>query len=434
MKTELLWITFFYGLIFIIGGKIACSVDYSKNIYLLFWETLIFRLISVFFYYYYFIHFHGQPFLLLESDEMGYHGHGIFLSNALKEGQFNLLEIFPASFSDFGYPFFLSLVYVIFGDNILITRIIQAVISAFSVILLYKISRNYFSKEISMLAAVMMMFSPILSLFSSIHLKETVFIFIFLYIMHIIIHFVQKYKSFFNLNLIVIIFFIIVLFAFRPAVALSMFFSFLVFYWFKGYGKFKITRLIILGIYFIAFIFLINIFSLSNEIDIMINKSSTYSNVVIEGSGSSVLKTVAGLPVFIIIGILGPLPNLLNFNIDTEQLLTINLYSIDCIVKGILAFFALIGLNYILRHQFKLLIYVILVYITNFIVIALAGVTFNFRYQLLILPIFYLFASVGIFLMNKKKYTYFSLYVIIYTFIVFLYNYIKMKELGMLLI
>jgi 4-amino-4-deoxy-L-arabinose transferase-like glycosyltransferase len=436
MNYNIFLITLVQLLIFIILGIYFFSLNLKDKIftYNLFWITLFYRLIIVFFYYNFFIDFHGEPFLLLESDEMGYNGQGIMLSNALKNGNFNLLSIFPGQFSDFGYPLFLSIVYTIFGQHVLWARIIQAFLSAFSTILLYKIAKHYFSLSIAKLASIFMMLCPIFSLFSAIHLKETVFIFLILLSMHYATKILYYPNRFIIIKYILFTFITFSLFAFRPAVAISMIMSFLITYLYSGVPGKKIIRPIILIFYSIVFLFLIYTFSLNDEINSMIEKSTSYSNTVVSASGSRTLINIAGLPVFLIIGLIGPLPNLLNFNIDQEQLLTINLFSGDAILKGFLAFFVLNGLLYLIKNNFKQRLYLLLVFFLNFIIVILAGVSFNYRFQLIFLPIFFIFTAVGIMkTFNDAKFKYFIFYSIVYTFITIIFNYVKLKDLGMLL-
>lgn len=77
------------------------------------------------------------------------------------------------------YPFFLSGIYFLFGQNYTIVRIIQGILSAFLCIIIYYIAKNIFSKKVAMISAGILALYPVLIVYIGLILTETLFTFLF---------------------------------------------------------------------------------------------------------------------------------------------------------------------------------------------------------------------------------------------------------------
>lgn len=75
-----------------------------------------------------------------------------------------------------GYPFFLSIVYRIFGVRPAIALFFQILLSGFIPIFLYLNAELLFSKRIAKIAAVLSIFEPVSIIYSNILLSETLFV------------------------------------------------------------------------------------------------------------------------------------------------------------------------------------------------------------------------------------------------------------------
>lgn len=158
--------------------------NYSPKAFIkkLFTTALIIRVIYVVFSYWFYNEMTGTPFEFGAADvgfynEMGQYGHKL-----LSSGEWNLLEKFEAyanmELSDSGYPIYLSLVYCIFDDSILITRIVKALWSAWTCILIYKLSSRNFGENIGRMSAIFCLLMPNLIYYCGSHLKETEMVFL----------------------------------------------------------------------------------------------------------------------------------------------------------------------------------------------------------------------------------------------------------------
>ncbi len=78
------------------------------------------------------------------------------------------------------YPYFLALIYRVFGVNLLIPRIIQSVIGSFSCVLVQKIGRQIFNKKVGNIAGVIAAFYPLFIFFDNELLIPSVLIFLVL--------------------------------------------------------------------------------------------------------------------------------------------------------------------------------------------------------------------------------------------------------------
>ncbi|MCQ2344350.1 MAG: hypothetical protein MJ002_05445 [Paludibacteraceae bacterium] len=79
--------------------------------------------------------------------------------------------------SDIGYVFYLTTLYKIYGSNIIITRLIKAFLSAYTCVLVYRLSRRTFGERTGRLAAIFSMLMPNLIIYCGLHLKETEMLF-----------------------------------------------------------------------------------------------------------------------------------------------------------------------------------------------------------------------------------------------------------------
>lgn len=144
----------------------------------LFLISLAIRVVWVVFSYYYYINATGQPFEYASADAIGYHEGAEWIS------QRSFSEIYQHYFgnvvgvSDLGYIFYLSLLYKLIGPNIIVARLIKAALSAFSVVLIYRLSVRTFGEETAKMAGIMTALMPNLIIYCGYHLKETEMLFL----------------------------------------------------------------------------------------------------------------------------------------------------------------------------------------------------------------------------------------------------------------
>lgn len=156
--------------------KIKSDRQFVKT---LFWIAVLIRLIWVVGSYFYYLEWTGQPFEYEAADSIGYHEEATWLAGS--EWYVTWWWYFGERFhglADVGYPLYLTILYKIFGNVVIIPRLIKALLSAYTCILVYKISVRSFGEETGRMAAIMCALMPNLIIYCGYHLKETEMIFL----------------------------------------------------------------------------------------------------------------------------------------------------------------------------------------------------------------------------------------------------------------
>ena len=149
----------------------------------LFWSALALRVVWVLVSYLLYNNWTGIPFSIGAADELFYDDVAHHAASKLREGQWNLYAVIQkystlTVFSDMGYPMYLSLLYWIFDDSILIARLIKAILSAWTAVLVYKVASRNFGEATGRIAGVFCMLMPNLIYYCSFQLKEIEMVFL----------------------------------------------------------------------------------------------------------------------------------------------------------------------------------------------------------------------------------------------------------------
>ena len=108
----------------------------------------------------------------------------------------------PTALYAIGWPFFLSVIYRIFGYSLIVPQLINAMLSVGSVILTYKLATFVLDSRRALIATVLMAINPAMILYSSTHGTESLFTFQILLIAWLILRFLHHDQS--NKHLIMI--------------------------------------------------------------------------------------------------------------------------------------------------------------------------------------------------------------------------------------
>lgn len=131
------------------------------------------RIAWVTFSYFFYLFHTGKPFEFEAADSMGYWDDAVWLSDENFTFIVDYLFVNRDSVSDSGYLFYLSLLCKLVGPNIFVTRVIKAIWSTATVLLLYIFARRNVGEETARLAAVLACFMPNLIIYCGLQLKET---------------------------------------------------------------------------------------------------------------------------------------------------------------------------------------------------------------------------------------------------------------------
>ena len=146
---------------------------YSEHIYLrrLFITALIIRLIYVVFIYYFYIDETGKPHAYYAGDELLYQSVATtWYEYGYEDFRAELRDYLD--FSDTGYCWWLAILYLPFGPEVLVGRVVKCIIDAFTCLLLYNLSKRNFGESAGRIAAIFYMLMPNTWFYCGVTLKE----------------------------------------------------------------------------------------------------------------------------------------------------------------------------------------------------------------------------------------------------------------------
>ena len=152
------------------------TLDEKKFVRKLFFTALIFRIVWVTFSYFYYFLRTGIPFEFSSSDALEYHEAAVWFRQIGWKATFDYLSRVPIG--DTGYPIYLTALYTIIGPNIYLARVAKALLSAFTSVLVYKLTKRTINEETGRMAGIFCCLAPNLIMYCGMHLKETEMIFL----------------------------------------------------------------------------------------------------------------------------------------------------------------------------------------------------------------------------------------------------------------
>ena len=185
------WQWWFFGAIEVLGffyfaNRLSKQCFHLNSLHFtqkLFWRALFLRLLWVFISYFLYQHWTGTPFSIDAGDELYYNEVAQYAANMMRKSNWNIYSNIHAysggaQFSDMGYPIYLTFVYWIFGNSIFIARVIKAILSAWTVILMYRLTTRNFGEQTGRMVAIMCALMPNLIYYCSFQLKEIEMVFL----------------------------------------------------------------------------------------------------------------------------------------------------------------------------------------------------------------------------------------------------------------
>lgn len=190
MSHMLNWQWWFFGIIEVCGFFYFANY-FSKRWYYgtpkyfmqqVFWLSFFLRAVWVVISYLLYQHWTGNPFSIGAADELFYDEVAHYAAKMMRQGDWNIysniVNYSGAAFSDMGYPLFLTAIYYIFGDSIIVARLIKAILGAWTAVLMYKLATRNFGEQVGRITAIMCMLMPNLIYYCSMQLKEVEMVFL----------------------------------------------------------------------------------------------------------------------------------------------------------------------------------------------------------------------------------------------------------------
>ena len=170
------WVIGFFSLL-VYCSKKWMAVSRKQYVENIFFGALALRIVWVIASYYFYQEVTGIPFEFQARDAVGYHEDAMWLA----EQPWSMTRAYlfgSILYADSGFPFFLTAIYKAFGPVIMVPRIINALLSSWTCLLIYKMSSRTFDEKVARMAGIMMVFMPNLIIYCGYHLKETLMIFL----------------------------------------------------------------------------------------------------------------------------------------------------------------------------------------------------------------------------------------------------------------
>lgn len=402
------------------------SQRFVRNIFT--W-SLIIRIIWVVFSYFFYEYQTGKPFEFLAADSLAYHEWGITIANL---GIANLHIALPSlGYTDLGFPVYLGMVYTIFGDYVIIPRIINAVISAWTIILLYRLANRNFGKNTARLTAIIAMLMPNLIYYCGLHLKETLMIFLIVAFMERADQMIRGKTTFAGVLLVIVM--MSSLFFFRSvlfASALFAFFSMLVFI--RRPGSDVLQRFILAS--WVIIIFWLTFSSrIQSEFNYLLETSSDAQANNMEWrsqreEGNRLARYGSSI-IFAPVMFVAPFPTYVHIEIQQNQMLMSGAY----MIKNILAFFIALSLiSFIRKRLIRKNIFIISFLIAYLAILAQSPFAISERFHLPALPFLIILAAFGITQLNKKKKKYYLPYLLLLVVAIIVWNWFKLAGRGLI--
>jgi len=432
------WLWVLFGFIEVLGFFFFTNL-LSKNwnqitnglfIRKLFWYSLIIRVIWVVFSYFFFIAQTGKPFDFVAADSYSYHNWAIEASDAFSRKGFSQFFESRGGYSDLGYPIYLTLVYVVFGQSIIIARLLFAVIGAWSCVLIYRLAKRNFGEAPARIAALLAMLLPNLIYYTGLHLKEPLMVFL-------IIAFIERSDEFLRnkqlrlVDMILIALIGGVLFFFRTVLGISALFalfSSLVFSTIKigNWGK-----RILLGSWVIVLIWVLFSARIQYEIDYLIENIDAQEQNMryrAEREGGNKLSEYGSVFVFVPFMFVAPFPTFVNIEPQKQQMLLAGGY----FVRNIYSFFVILALILLVKRRMLKKHVLILSFIMAYLaILARSPYALSERFHMPVVPFLLILGAYGITQLNIKNKKYYTPYLIMIIIIVLGWNWFKLAGRGM---
>lgn len=175
---------------FIYGSKLVrlTSLDkmprekrFEKRIFMI---AFFPRIIWVILLYTIFKQTYGDAFGFENADARYYHDLGEYVAGLISNGRWHFVDKITAwnggynDVADMGYGIYVGFVYYLTDNSIIAVRLIKCILSALTVVLVYRLAKRNFSEQIARIAAIFVALWPNFWYYCSAHLKETEMVFL----------------------------------------------------------------------------------------------------------------------------------------------------------------------------------------------------------------------------------------------------------------
>ena len=398
----------------------------------IFFTSMIIRVFYVILIYFFYQSKTGQPFEFSAGDSIGYHIEAEWFMESFYSGggmQYYFKGL--TGFADAGWPIFMGIIYIISFKSIILVRLINALFSAWTVVLIYKIGQRNFGENAARITAVMAMLLPSFIFYSGLHLKESLMVFLLMAFIERADHLLHSGNFPFK-NIFVVVILGASLFFFRTVLAVGAWFALFSAFLLSSKKLMSQSKRVVIVIWLIIASGLILSGNISNEISGYLGGRKSNQETRYEffstRTGANKLAKYGSAAIFIPIIIPAPFPTLVNIPLQQNQMMTNG----DLFTRNVYVFFVFVAL-YVLFKKKKLRESLLLsVFLgTYLLILANSGFALSPRFHVPALPFFLLFAGYGITQVTRQSSSYYVLYLIAISTLVVAWNYFKIAGRGL---
>jgi hypothetical protein len=376
----------------------------------LFITSLMIRVIYVIFIYFYYINMTGVPHMYHPGDELYYHDQAKIWHD---EGIESFLYWNAGTeYSDMGYMWLLAFEYLLFGTNVIPSRLIKCVLSALLCVLMYHLAKRNFGESVGRMTAVFCMLMPNMWYYCGLTLKETEMAFLTVLFVERADAALKATRITFK-ELVFPLLIIIVMFMFRTALAAVLVAAFVVGLIFSSKKQLKTGVKILYGILFVIWMF----FTVGAQ---MIQESqqmwasrqelqeSGYQTRAVQEGGNTFAK-YASASVFAPLIFTIPFSSMVNVPNQENQMMMNGANFIKNVMSG-LTIFALFVLLF--NKEWRKSVLPIAVLVGYLLVLVFSNFAHSERFHFPIIAFEYMFAAYGITQLTNRHKRWYTLWLI----------------------
>ena len=406
----------------------------------LFLSAFALRVLWVLISYGLYYHWTGTAFSIGAVDELLYDSTAHYVAEMIRNGDWhiytNVVNYSGYIYSDAGYPVYLSVIYWIFGDSILMARIVKALLSAWTVVLIYKATTRNFGEHSGRMAGIFCMLMPNLIYYCSLQLKEVEMVFLTALFFERADWLLRQPKLKFMLTLAVMLI-PLVLFTIRTALAATLIMAFFCALLFTTGRISGLGKRIVLSVAAAGFVVVMMISSTSIGSDVRqmwetrgSNQQANMEWRSIRKGGNSFAK-YAGAAVFAPMIFTIPFPTMTEVPGQENQ----KILHGGNFVKNIMSYFTIMALLILLvSGKWRKHVLPIAVLCGYLVVLVFSSFAQSERFHQPILPLTLMFAALGISLIKDNPWVnrYFDYWCVLMFLAAIAWNWFKLAGRGMI--
>lgn len=432
------------GLVWIVLGLLEVSLFFlSSNglslkwsvlpvkqfVKIVFWIAFALRVAWVIFSYYFYLFQTGQPFEYGAADSIGYHDEAVWLAGEPWEKVFDYLFFSRGSYSDSGYPLYLTTLYKLIGPNIIITRFLKAILSSWMCVLIYKLGSRNMEEKVARMAGIFAMLMPNLIVYCGLHMKETEMLLLIVAFLERA-DYVMKSKKYNVINIALPIILAFSLFLFRTVLGAVALFSFVTALLFAPNNVVKKGRKVMIAFWVILAVGVLAGGAIVNEVEeLWLNRNTNQETKRMEQTsrGNQWAKYATGT-------VMAPMVFVLPFStmVDTGQENQMVLHGGNYVrnFMGVFVLIALFSALFVKKNwrNFALIGSFVIGYL---IVISLSGFANSERFLLPGLPCLVIIWAYGISILNAKSFKFVKYWFVIVPIMEIGWAYFKIGSRGL---